>query len=171
MPFRRRDIASARALLRAFQQIRGDRPDPAFMADLDYVQHKDLDLSVRLGAMLAADALAISAAINPIAASPGAPLSLDAPTHPWEVAAVCIGILLLAWAAFECVRAVLIGEEFEIDEPETDPQQLARRLFAAYCRSVDAQGALLVRAVRLTVLGGIVTLASWGWILIDKITA
>lgn len=163
MSLRSHKTMSARALLRAFQHVRGERPDPGFLADLSYVQHKDLDLSVRLGAMLA-----IGAAINPISASPGAPLSLDAATHPIEVLVVCIGIALLAWAAFECVHAVLIGEEFSNEGIEDNDEALAQRLFAAYCRSVDAQGALLARSVRLTVLGGVVTLAAWAWILLAK---
>lgn len=168
MPFRSRHTMSARALLRDFQLVRSQLSDDAFKADLAFVQHKDLDLSIRFGAMLAFDALALTAAINPIAASPGAPLSLDAPTQPWEVAVVCLGIMLLAWAALECVRAVLIGDEYTVDGVDETPEVVARRLFAAYCHAIDAQTALLRRAVGLTVAGGVTTLVIWGWILVEK---
>ncbi len=161
---------SARLLLRAFQSVRGETPDAAFMADLAYVQHKDLDLSVRLGAMLAFDALAMTAAINPIAASPGAPLCLDAARQPIEVLVVCLGILLLAASALCCVRAMLIGEEYTSDGIEDNRAAIAQRLFAAYCLSVDKQGALLALAVRLAIAGGTVSIGAWGWIMLAKIT-
>lgn len=168
MIFDARRTMSARALLRAFQLVRGDDPDRAFTADLSYVQHKDLDLSVRLGAMLAFDALMLSAAINPIAASPGSPLSLDAAAQPWEVVVVCVGIVLLGLSALFCVRAMLIGEEYSTEGIEGDPGAITQRLFAAYCRSVDAQSTLLARAVVLAVAGGVVTVLSWLWIMIVK---
>lgn len=159
---------SARALLRAYQTARGEQPDPEFMADLAYVQHKDLDLSVRLGAMVAFDALAVGAAVNPIAASPGAPLSLDAAAQPGEVALVCLSILLLAWSAAACVRAMLIGEEYSSEGIEDDAVALAQRLFAAYCLSVDKQRSLLTTAVRLALAGGIASLVGWAWIILGK---
>lgn len=168
MPIRRRQTMSARALLRAFQCVRGDQPDSGFMADLAYVQHKDLDLSVRLGAMLAFNALALTAAINPIAASPGAPLSLDAAAQPLEVGAVSVGIVLLAISAFDCVRAMLIGEEYSAEGIEGNAEAIAQRLFAAYCVSVDKQTLLLSRAMQLAVWGGIATLLTWAWIMIAK---
>lgn len=160
---------SARALLRAFQLARGAQPDPEFMADLAYVQHKDLDLSVRLGAMLAFDALAVGAAINPIAASPGAPLALDAATQPGQVGLVCLSVLLVAWSAAACVRAILIGEEFSSEGLETNATATAQRLFAAYCVSVDKQRALLAAAVRFALAGGIASLVAWAWIVIGKL--
>ena len=52
MPFRRHRRHSARAMLRAYQAVRGDVPDPRLAADLQFVQAKDLDLSVRIGALL-----------------------------------------------------------------------------------------------------------------------
>lgn len=159
---------SARTLLRAFQQVRGSTPDPAFIADLEYLQNRDLDLSVRHGAMLALNALLITAAINPISASPGAPLSLDAASHPAEVAAVCFGLLLLVASTFISLRAMLIGEEYDADGIADDPAALTQRLFAAYCRSVDAQKRLLNHSVWLTRAGGAVTLATWAWILLGK---
>jgi hypothetical protein len=79
---KKRRTASARELLRAFQWAREDIPDSGFGDDLELLQSKDLDLSIRLGALLAFDALLLTAAINPISASPGAPLSLDAPNQP-----------------------------------------------------------------------------------------
>lgn len=159
---------SARTLLRAFQQVRGVSPDPAFIADLEYLQNRDLDLSVRHGAMLALDALLITAAINPISASPGAPLSLDAATQPGEVIVVCIGLLLLVASTFVSLRAMLIGEEYDTNEIADDPAALTQRLFAAFCRSVDAQKRLLSHSVWLTRAGGGVTLGAWAWILSGK---
>lgn len=159
---------SARTLLRAFQTVRGATPDPAFMADLAYVQHKDLDLSVRLSGMLAFDALSIAAAINPITASPGAPLSLDAARQPAEVLVVSLGLVLLVISAFNCVRAVLIGEEFEVDSIEENAEALGLRLFAAYCVSVDKQAGLLRQAILQTVAGVAVTCGAWAWILLTK---
>lgn len=159
---------SARTLLRAFQTVRGGTPDPGFMADLAFVQHKDLDLSVRLSGMLAFDALSIAAAINPITASPGAPLSLDAARQPLEVVVVALGLVLLVVSAFNCVRAVLIGEEFEVGSIEENADALSQRLFAAYCVSVDKQAALLRQAILETVAGVGITFAVWAWILLDK---
>ena len=158
-------------MLRAFQTVRGTAPDPGFMADLEYAQHKDLDLSVRIGALLAFDALLVTAAINPLAASPGAPLSLDAATQPWEVVAVGIGIVLLAASSYLCVRSILIGEEFSSEGLEGDPIGLGQRLLAAYIASVDAQTRLIGRAVQLTIAGGLVSAAACIWILADKMSA
>ncbi|SOB86365.1 hypothetical protein SAMN06297144_1469, partial [Sphingomonas guangdongensis] len=62
--------------------MRGATPDPGFVADLEYLENRDLDLSVRLGAMLAFNALMITIGTHPISASPGAPLSLDAGAQP-----------------------------------------------------------------------------------------
>ena len=168
MPFGRRP-ASARSMLRAFQAIRGAAPDPAFMADLDYAQHKDNDLSIRIGALLAFDGLLVTAGINPLTASPGAPLSLDAPTQAIEVAVIAIGMAVLAASSYLCVRAILIGEEFSPEGIEDDPRALAQRLLAAYVASVDAQTRLVGLAGRLTVTGGLITALACVWILAAKV--
>ncbi len=157
---------SARAMLRAFQDIRNNCSDPGFIHDLEYLEHKDLDLSIRLGAMLAFNALLISMASHPISASPGAPLSLDAPTQPWENIIVLMGIAAFAISSLWCLRAMLIGEEFE--PRGTSGDALKQRLFAAYIRSVDSQTMALRRAVRGTIIGAVITLGVWGWILADK---
>ena len=91
----RSGLISTRSMLRAYQVARGAPGDEGYKEDLAFLQAKDLDLSVRLGALLAFDALLTTAAINPISASPGAPLSLDAATQPWEVAAISFGVLFL----------------------------------------------------------------------------
>lgn len=155
-------------MLRAFQAVRGDAPDPRLAADLDYLQAKDLDLSIRLGALLAFDALLVTAGINPLTASPGAPLSLDAPTQPAESLVIATGMALLAAASYLCVRAITIGEEFD-PEGTRDEAVLAGRLLAAYVASIDAQARLIRLASRLTIAGGLVTAAGCLWILFDKI--
>lgn len=162
-------VMSTRALLRAFQITHREGVSEDFKVDLDLLRHKDLDLSIRLGALLAFDALLITTGINPIAASPGAPLSLDAPTQPWETAATMFGILLIAISAAMTVRAITVGEEFSDDGIEDDPQAITRRMFAAFCVSVDAQRALLERASRFTLAGGAVIGLTFLWILIAKI--
>lgn len=162
---------STRALLRAYQRVRATRDDDnAFRADLALLQHKDLDLSVRHGALLAFDALLLTAAINPVAASPGSPLSLDAATQPLEVWAIFAGCLLLAVSAYLCVRAILIGEEFSADGIEDEPAAIVQRMFAAYCASVDAQTRLLRLASRYTIGGGAVTALACLWIVAEKMT-
>lgn len=155
-------------MLRAYQSVQGDKPDAKLSADLAYVQHKDLDMSVRLGGMLAFNALLITAAINPIAASPGAPLSLDAPTQPFAVWLVCIGIIPLVLSAMYCIRAMLIGEEFSVDGIENDKAAITQRMFAAYCVSIDQQSAVIRRSVAMTLAGGAISLIAWIWILADK---
>jgi hypothetical protein len=166
--FKRRRNASARAMLRAHQALNEDRVDEQFMADLAFVQHKDLDMSVRLGGMLAFNALLITAAINPVSASPGAPLSLDATTQPLETLLVCFGLLPLIISALLCVRAMLIGEEFSVEGIEGDKAAIALRLFAAYCVSVDQQSAVIGRAVWLTIAGSAISIAAWMLILGEK---
>ncbi len=136
--------------------------------DLAMLQSKDLDLSVRLGALLAFDALTMTAAINPISASPGAPLSLDAPTQPLEVAVISIGVFLLAISAYLCVRAILVGEEFDLDGAEEDSGEVMRRMFAAYCTSIDAQMRMISRASRFTIAGGLVSGLGCLWIMAQK---
>lgn len=160
---------STRAMLRAYQRVREGHHDEGFEADLDFLQAKDLDLSVRLGALLAFDALGVTAALNPISASPGAPLSVDAATHPWEVLAVSFGILLLAASAILCVRAIMLGEEFSDKGIEDDPRSIVQRLFAAYCASADFQQRNLRQASWLAIAGGAVSVFACGWIMIDKI--
>ena len=165
----RRRPASARSMLRAFQAIRGAAPDPAFIADLQYAQHKDNDLSIRIGAMLAFDGLLVTAGINPLTASPGAPLSLDAANQPFEVAVIALGMAVLAASSYLCVRAILIGEEFSPEGLEDRPDALAQRLLAAYIASVDAQTRLVALAGRLTMSGGLITALGCLWILFHKV--
>ncbi len=155
-------------MLRAYQSLHSDSVDKRLIADLAYLQHKDLDMSVRLGGMLAFNALLITAAINPIAASPGAPLSLDAAQQPWETLLVSAGIVPLVISALLCVRAMLIGEEFSVDGVEGNKEAIAQRLFAAYCISVDQQSMVIRRAVGLTISGGAISLLAWIWILAEK---
>lgn len=167
---------STRALLRTFQRIRAEHArapgaSESFEAELALLQHKDLDLSVRLGALLAFDVLLLTAVINPIAASPGAPLSLDAARQPWETWAVLAAVALLSVSAFLCVRAVLLGEEFDTDGIEDDPQAIVQRWFAAYCASVDSQVRLLRLAARFTIAGGAAAVLSFLWIIIAKMAA
>ena len=157
---------SFRTRLRAFQAMRDDPPDPGFVADLEFLENRDLDLSIRLGAMLAFNALLISMASHPISASPGAPLSLDAPTQPWENLVVLTGIAAFAISSLWLLRAILIGEEFE--PRGTSGDALKQRLFAAYIRSVDSQTMALRRAVRATIIGSVITLVVWGWMLAAK---
>lgn len=158
---------SYRTRLRAFQAMRGDPPDPGFVADLEFLENRDLDLSVRLGAMLAFNALVITVGTHPISASPGAPLSLDAATQPALTLASLIGIAPVIVSSWFCLRALLIGEEFD-SAGSTDEGALRQRLFAAFVRSIDAQSALVRRAVRWTYAGGLTTLLLWCAILATK---
>ncbi len=164
MPLRR-PIASARTMLRVFQTSRGEAPDAAFLADLQFAQQKDLDLSIRIGALLAFDALLITAGINPLTASPGAPLSLDASRQPVESIVVALGILLLAVSSYLYVRAIMIGEEFSAEGLPEDREAFERRLMSAYIASIDAQARYIDVAARITILGGLITGAACLWIL------
>jgi hypothetical protein len=164
-------LLSTRSMLRAYQRVRDGHPDQGFKDDLAFLQAKDLDLSVRLGALLAFDALLVTAAINPISASPGAPLSLNAPTQPWEVALVSVGIILLTISGILCVRAIMLGEEFSADGIEEDPQAIVQRMFAAYCASVDFQARMIRIASLFTIAGGVVSVIACAWIMIGKIYA
>lgn len=159
---------STRAMLRAFQTLHRSGVDPGFMADLELLRHKDLDLSVKLGALLAFDALLIGAGLQPVSASPGAPLSVSATDAPAIVAITLAGVGLLMAAAFYSVRAVMVGEEFDDSGIEDDPTAIAQRMFAAYCAAIDKQTRLLGRATRLTLYGGAVTAAGLAWALLDK---
>ena len=167
MRWRDRRNRSFRARLRAFQEMRGDVPNAGFIADLEFLENRDLDLSVRLGGLLAFNALAITIGTHPVSASPGAPLSLDAASQPWLTIASIIGIVPLILSSFFCLRALLLGEEFDSDGLEKS-DGLRQRLFAAFTYSIDAQARLLSLAVRATIAGGGLTLAVWAWILAVK---
>ena len=160
---------SFRTRLRAFQTMRCDPPDPGFVADLEFLENRDLDLSVRLGAMLGFNALLITIGTHPISASPGAPLSLDAPSQPILTLASVAGILPLVVSCFYALRALLLGEEFDSDGLEGD-HAARMRLFAAFVHSIDVQARLLGLAIRWTLTGAALTLLVWGWILLDKMT-
>jgi len=160
---------STRALLRSWQRLQREDRDGSLIHDLDLLQAKDLDLSVRLGALLAFDALLVGVAVNPIVASPGAPVSLDAATQPIAVALTTLAVMLLAVAAYLCVRAIMIGEEFSDDGIQDDNEAIIQRMFAAYCTSIDAQRRLLVLASRFTIAGGSLAGATTIWIMANKI--
>jgi hypothetical protein len=155
---------SFRSHLRAFQAMRGDPPDPGFVADLEYLENRDLDLSIRLGAMLAFNALLITIGTHPVSASPGAPLSVDAASQPVLTLASLAGILPLVVSSFFVLRAMLLGEEFESEGLEGS-DALRQRLLAAFIRSIDAQARLLTLAIRWTLAGGAATLLVWAVIL------
>lgn len=142
-------------------------PDTGFIADLEFLENRDLDLSIRLGGMLAFNALLVTIGTHPISASPGAPLSLDASSQAVIVWTSIIGILPFIASSALCLRALLIGEEFSTEGP-ADPATMRQKLFAAFIRSIDAQSRLLRRSVQLCFVGGAMTLLVWGWILIDK---
>ena len=167
MGIKRMGRGSFRGRLRAFQAMRGETPDAGFIADLEFLENRDLDLSVRIGGMLAFNALMTTIGTHPISASPGAPLSLDAATQPLLTIASLVGIAPLILSSYWCLRALLWGEEFDSDGlPGSDG--LRQRLFAAFVASIDAQAAMLTGAVRATLVGGVLTLIVWGWILVEK---
>jgi hypothetical protein len=157
---------SFRTRLRAFQEMRDDPPDRGFIADLEYLENRDLDLSIRIGAMLAFNALAVMVGTYPVSSSPGAPLSLDAATHPVLTLLSLAGIAPVFLSSYLCLRALLLGEEFDGEQLEGDA--LRQRLFAAFVRSIDAQSRLLRLGVLWTLCGGATTLAVWAAILADK---
>lgn len=160
-------FTSFRSRLRAFQAMRGDACDAGFIADLEFLENRDLDLSVRLGAMLAFNALMITIGTHPISASPGAPLSLDAASQPLLTLASLAGLVPLAVSSWFCLRALLIGEEFDQDGLE-EGEALRQRLFAAFVRSIDGQARLLRLAVHASLAGGALTLCVWAAILAAK---
>ena len=96
---------SFRSRLRAFQAMRCDPPEPGFIADLEFLENRDLDLSIRLGAMLAFNALLITIGTHPVSASPGAPLSLDAPGQPVLTLLSLAGLLPLVASCVLILRA------------------------------------------------------------------
>ena len=156
-----------RTRLRAFQAMRDDPPDPGFIADLEFLENRDLDLSVRLGAMLAFNALALTIGTHPVSVSPGAPLSLDAASQPLLTVASLAGLLPIAVSVWFVLRAMVLGEEFESEGLTGD--ELRRKLFAAFIRSIDAQARLLGLAVRWTLAGSALTLLVWAAIVATKI--
>ena len=160
-------MSSFRRRLRAFQAIRGPEPDPAFIADLEFLENRDLDLSVRQGALLSFNALLITVGTHPVSASPGAPLSLDAPTQPGLTAASLLALAPLVASSYLCLRALLAGEEFDAEGGEDDAV-LRQRLQAAFVRSLDLQTLRIGRAVRCTLAGGVLTLIVWAAILWAK---
>lgn len=166
-----------RSRLRAFQAMLGDAPDPAFIATLEFLENRDLDLSIRIGGMLAFNALMTTIGTHPISASPGAPLSIDAATQPVLTILSLIGLAPLVVSSILCLRALLLGEEFDTEDfantlrpgAEADsPEKLQRRLFATFIHSIDSQGRLLRQSVLATFTGGAMTLAVWAAILWDK---
>ncbi len=157
---------SFRTRLRAFQQMRGDPPDPGFIADLEFLENRDLDLSVRLGALLAFNALLITIGTHPVSASPGAPLSLDAAGQPLLTLASLAALTPLAVSSWFVLKAMLLGEEFDNDG--LAGEALRQHLFAAFIRSIDAQARLLTLAIRATLGGAVLTLVLWAVILWAK---
>lgn len=155
-------------MLRAFQALHKGALDPGFMADVELLRHKDLDLSVKLGALLAFNALIINAGLQPISASPGAPLAIQATAHPLIAVTTLLGVLALVASAYFCVRAVMVGEEFDDHGIENDPKALAQRMFAAYCAAIDLQVKLLGRATRLTLYGGALCALGLFWAMAEK---
>ena len=158
---------SFRSRFRAFQSMRGDGADAGFIADLEFLENRDLDLSIRLGGMLAFNALLITIGTHPISASPGAPLSLDAATQPLLTIASIIGFIPFIVSSYFCLRALLVGEEFDsggVDHPERQRQSL----FAAFVHSIDYQDRFLRLSIRASIAGGVMTLIAWAWILLEK---
>jgi hypothetical protein len=160
-------LASFRSRLRAFQAMRGSPPDPGFVADLEFLENRDLDLSIRLGAMLAFNALLVTIGTHPISASPGAPLSLDAASQPGLTLASLAGLVPLVVSCFLALRALMLGEEFDSAGLEGD-EALRQRLFAAFVHSIDIQARLLGLAIRWTLAGGAATMLVWAAILWSK---
>ena len=158
--------SSFRHALRAFQDIRGEPVEPGFVADLEFLENRDLDLSVRSGALLGFNALMLTIGTHPVAASPGAPLSLDAASQPGLVVASLAALAPLAISSLLLLQAMLLGEEFESEGQEGDA--LRQRLFAAFVRSIDAQARRLAWAIRGTIAGSGLTLVVWAAILAEK---
>ena len=147
--------------------MRGDGADPAFIADLEFLENRDLDLSIRLGGLLAFNALLITIGTHPISASPGAPLSLDAATQPILTLASIIAFLPFVVSSFFCLRAILVGEEFDGTGPADNSRQ-RQALFAAFVHSIDVQDRLLRLSIRARIIGGALTILVWASILLEK---
>ena len=159
---------STRSMLRTFQALRRDGLDAGMSADIELLRHRDMDLSIKHGGLLAFNALLLTVGVNPLTASPGAPLSLDAALQAGPVLLTSVGCLLLVASAYLCVRALMFGEDFDVDDRGDDPHAIALRLYAAFCTSLDAQSRLLRAATWLTIAGGAVVALAFGWILAGK---
>lgn len=147
--------------------MRGNPPDPGFVADLEFLENRDLDLSIRLGAMLGFNALLITIGTHPVSASPGAPLSLDAPSRGGLVLFSLIALLPLVASCTFALRALLLGEEFDSEGVASD-EAARQRLFATFVHSIDVQARLLDQAIRWTLVGGGLTIVCWAAIIYDK---
>lgn len=163
-------LMSTRALLRLYMRLREAPGADRLEAGLQLLTNRDTDLSIRLGALLAFDALLLGAAIQPIAASPGAPVSLDAATRPVLTLVALLAVACFALAGLIAVRAITIGEEITDEGIEDDVEALGQRLFAAYCTSIDRQRRDLDRAIRLTIAGLGVSAIVFLWAIAEKIT-
>ena len=157
---------SFRQALRAFQHVRGEPPEPGFIADLEFLENRDLDLSVRSGALLGFNALLLTIGTHPVSASPGAPLSLDAVSQPGMTLLSLAALVPLAVSSWLLLQAMLLGEEFENEGLEGDA--LRQRLLAAFIRSIDAQARRLALAIRATILGAGLTVLVWAAIVAGK---
>jgi hypothetical protein len=160
---------STRAFFRLFQAARESQDAASLDSDLRLLQAKDLDLSIRLGAVLAFDALLIGTAIQPAVASPGAPLALDAATQPVFTLLTMVAVACLALAGFLAVRGITLGEEFSDEGLADRPEIMIQRLYAAYCLSIDRQRRLLTLSIRLTVGGVLLTALLFLLVLGDKL--
>lgn len=148
--------------------MRGSPPDHGFLADLEFLENRDLDLSIRLGAMLGFNALLITIGTHPVSASPGAPLSLDAAGQPWLTLLSLAGLLPIVVSCVFALRALMLGEEFD-SEGIADDDAARQRLFATFIHSIDVQARLLGLAIRATMTGGMLTMLCWAAILATKI--
>lgn len=167
-----RSRITTRALLRAFQRARAAQATnaeaEALFRDLELVRHLDTDLSIKSGALLAFQGLILMAGINPIAASPGSPLSISPVDAPGVVLVTALGVALLAWAATFCVRCIMIGEHFDDSGLEDDADGVAVRMLAAYCAAIDKEKTLLAKGVLWTYAGGAAMVVAFFWALIGK---
>jgi hypothetical protein len=167
-----RSSITTRALLRSFQRVRAAQTTSAetdaFFKDLELVRHLDTDLSIKSGALLAFQGLILMSGINPIAASPGSPLSVSPVDAPAVVFVTALGVALLALAATFCVRCIMIGEYFDDSGLEDDPDGVAVRMLAAHCAAIDKEKSLLAKAVLWTYAGGAAMVVAFFWALIGK---
>jgi hypothetical protein len=159
---------SSRTILRLFQRSAESQTDGAFLRDLQMLQARDLDLSVKAGALLAFDALIMTAGFNPISASPGAPVSLDAVKNAGPVWLTMLGVVLLSVAAFFSVRGIMVSEDIASQSETGDPQVVRQHLLAAFCVSLDRQAAAIARAGAWTVAGGAVMIVALFWSVVVK---
>ena len=158
---------SFRTRLRAFRDMRGEPPDRGFIADLEYLENRDLDLSVRIGALLAFNALAVMVGTYPVSSSPGAPLSLDAKAQSVLTVLSLVGVAPFMASSYLSLKALLLGEEFD-GVLDAQGDGLRHHLFAAFVHSLDTQSRLLRSGVRWTLSGGVLTFAVWVSILAGK---